>query len=392
LTPIAGVLVYLQPVQDLNVGAREGKGQYQYTLQDTSWDDLARTFPIVLGAMRSMPELRDVAIDIQSSALQATLDIDRDRAAMLGISPLAVDDTLYSAFGQRRVAIINGKRDQRYVVLAIDPGKPIDVGALEQVYVKSTAGRSVARVAEGLTALTIPHQDGFPSATVTFNLADGIALGTAIEAVEAKVRDLGLPTLRASFQGKAGAFRTSSNSQPYLLLAALFAVYIVLGVLYESYIHPLTIISSLPSAGIGALLALLATGTDLSLIAFIGMILLVGIVKKNAILIVDFALQAERQEGASPSEAIYRACLLRFRPIMMTNMAAMLGAVPIALGGTAGAELRQPLGIAIVGGLALSSVLTLYSTPAMYLLLDRLRRRPRRSGDAWTGQRLSPAE
>jgi hydrophobe/amphiphile efflux-1 (HAE1) family protein len=397
LAQVASTLVYLQPVQDLNVGARDGKGQYQYTLKDAGWDELARSFPIVLAAMRRLPELRDVGIDLENGGLQAKLEIDRDRAAVLGVSPRAVDETLYSAFGQRRVAIINGQRDQRYVVLEVDTGRQTDAGLLDQVYVKSTTGeqiplRSIARFTEDVAALTIPHQDGFPSVTVTFNLADGVALGTAVSTIERKVEELGLPTLRASFQGKAGAFRASSGSEPYLLLAALFAVYIALGVLYESYIHPLTIISSLPSAGVGALLALLITGTDLSLIAFIGMILLVGIVKKNAILIVDFALHAERHEAASPSEAIYRACLLRFRPIVMTNMAAMLGAVPIALGGSAGAELRQPLGITIVGGLALSSILTLYSTPVIYLLLDRLRQRPARLGGVRLRERLSPAE
>ncbi|WP_206151302.1 efflux RND transporter permease subunit [Starkeya sp. ORNL1] len=381
LSALPSTRTYLQPVEDLNVGAREGKGQYQFTLQDENWEELDHWFDILFTRFRTLPELRDVGADLQNGGLQVILDIDRDRAAQLGISPQVIDDTLYSAFGQRRVSTIYATTDQYYVVLEVDANLQAEIDTLQSVYVKAPDGsqiplRAVTKTSEGETALVIPHQGEFPSITISFNLAPGVALNQAIAKIEDTVAELRPPgTLRTSFEGKAGAFNSSSGSEPYLLLAAIFTIYIVLGVLYESYVHPFTILSTIPSAGLGALLALLLSGQQLSLIAFIGIILLVGIVKKNAILMIDFALSAERSEGLSSADAIYKACVLRFRPIVMTNLAAIVGALPLALGTGPGYEIRQPLGYAIIGGLMVSGVLNLYTTPVIYLYMDWFRRR-----------------
>lgn len=389
LSALPSTRTYLQPVEDLNVGAREGKGQYQFTLQDENWEELDHWFDVLFARFRALPELRDVGADLQNGGLQVILDIDRDRAAQLGISPQVIDDTLYSAFGQRRVSTIYATTDQYYVVLEVDANLQAEIDTLQSVYVKAPDGsqiplRAVTRTSEGETALVIPHQGEFPSVTISFNLAPGIALNQAMAKIKETVAELRPPgTLRTSFEGKAGAFASSSGSEPYLLLAAILTIYIVLGVLYESYVHPFTILSTVPSAGLGALLALLLSGQQLSLIAFIGIILLVGIVKKNAILMIDFALSAERTEGLSSAEAIYKACVLRFRPIVMTNLAAIVGALPLALGTGPGYEIRQPLGYAIIGGLMVSGILNLYTTPVIYLYMDWFRRRrERKAGPA----------
>lgn len=380
MSSVPGMKVYLQPVEDLNVGAREGKGQFQFTLQDESWGELHHWFNIVLDRLRNMRELKDVGADLQNGGLQVMLDIDRDRAALLGISPQIIDETLYSAFGQRRVSTIYELLDQYNVVLEVDSNRQAEIETLQNVYVAAPDGsqvplRAVTRITQGETAQVIPHQGEFPAVTISFNLARGVSLGQAIGLIENVMKDINPPaTLRATFEGKAGAFAKSSGSEPFLLLAAIFTIYIVLGVLYESYVHPFTILSTIPSAGLGALLALLLSGQELSLIAFIGIILLVGIVKKNAILMIDFALVAERTEGLPPAEAIAKAAVLRFRPIVMTNIAAIVGALPLALGGGPGYEIRQPLGYAIIGGLLVSGVLTLYTTPVIYLYMDRFRR------------------
>jgi multidrug efflux pump len=323
-------------------------------------------------------------MDQQNQGLQAGLVIDRDAAARFGITPQLIDDTLYDAFGQRQVSTIFTQLNQYHVILEVAPEFQDNPDALKRIYVKSPTGAQVplsafTRFAPGTAPLTINHFGQFPAVTLSFNLAPGASLGHAVSSVQNLEREIGLPaSVRASFQGTAQAFQAALANEPILILAAVITVYIVLGVLYESYIHPVTILSTLPSAGVGAILALLLCRTDLSLIALIGIILLIGIVKKNAIMMIDFALEAEREQGKSPDEAIYQACLLRFRPIMMTTMAALLGGVPLAFGTGTGAELRQPLGITIVGGLILSQILTLYTTPVVYLYFDRLGRRARR--------------
>jgi multidrug efflux pump len=322
-----------------------------------------------------------VASDQQDRGLEAALAIDRDTASRFGITPQALDDTLYDAFGQRQVSTIFTQLNQYHVVLEVAPQFQQNPDALKSIYVRSSAGTQVPLSAfthfePRTTPLAVSHQGQFPAVTLSFNLAPGVALGDAVTAIQAAQREMGLPaSIHPSFQGTAQAFQASLANQPWLILAALVTVYIVLGVLYESYIHPVTILSTLPSAGVGAILALQITRMDLSVIALIGIILLIGIVEKNAIMMIDFALEAERKEGKSPEEAIYQACLLRFRPIMMTTMAALLGGLPLALGGGTGAELRRPLGISIVGGLLLSQVLTLFTTPVVYLAFDRMARR-----------------
>ena len=378
LAVVPGATLFLQAVQDITVGGRFTSSQYQYTVESENLKDLNEWAPRVLARLQRLPGLRDVATDQQTRGLQANLVLDRDTAGRLGIQPNAIDNTLYDAFGQRQVSTIYTQLNQYHVVMEVDPAFQNSTDAIETLYVGSPRGRQVplstfTHFETKTTALAVNHQGQFPAVTISFNLGEGVALGDAVKEVEAAVLQLGLPSdIRPTFQGNAHAFQTSLASQPWLILAALVSVYIVLGVLYESYIHPVTILSTLPSAGVGALLALLAFHTELSVIALIGIILLIGIVKKNAIMMIDFAVEAERS-GKTPEESIYQACLLRFRPIMMTTMAALLGGLPLALAAGTGAELRRPLGISIVGGLMVSQVLTLYTTPVIYLYMDRLR-------------------
>jgi len=385
LHAVEGITLYMQPVQDLTVENRVSRTQYQYTLEDADARELSEWTPRLMARLKELPELRDVASDQQPGGLQAMLDIDRDTASRLGIVPQLIDDTLYDAFGQRQVSTIYTQLNQYHVVLEVLPAFQDNPEALKSIYVKSAAGAQVplstfTRFVPGSAPLAVNHQGQFPSVTLSFNLAPGVSLGHAVTAIKAAEQQIGLPaSIRASFQGTAQAFQASLATQPLLILAALITVYIVLGVLYESYIHPVTILSTLPSAGVGAILALQLFRMHLDIIGLIGIILLIGIVKKNAIMMIDFALEAEREGGKPPHEAIYQACLLRFRPIMMTTMAALLGGLPLALGTGTGAELRRPLGVTIVGGLILSQVLTLYTTPVVYLYFDRLSRRLRRA-------------
>jgi multidrug efflux pump len=379
LVQVPGAPAYLQPVQDLRIGGRLGAALYQYTLRGDDLTELNRWAPRMLQKMRTLPQLVDVSSDQQNKGQKASVVIDRSTASRLGIAPQLIDNTLYDAFGQRQVSINYTLLNQYHVVMEVEPRFWQRPETLKEIYVRSPAGGQVplnafARFERTATSLSVNHQGQFPAVTISFNLAPGAALGDAVKAVDVATAQTGLPAnIRGSFEGTAQAFEASLANEPILILAALVTVYIVLGVLYESYIHPITILSTLPSAGVGAILALLVFRTDLSIIALVGIILLIGIVKKNGIMMVDFALEAERKEGKGPVDAIYQASLLRFRPIMMTTMAALLGALPLALGGGVGSELRRPLGIAIVGGLIFSQMITLYTTPVMYLYLDRLR-------------------
>ena len=392
LARVPGATLFMQPLQDVQIGGRSGSAQFQYTLQGDNLQDLLAFAPVVEQKLRAIPLIQDVNSDLQNRALRAGLIIDRDKASRLGLNPQTIDSALYDAFGQRQVSTIYKGINQYHVVMEVAQQFQQSPDALKNIYVQSSAGKEVplsafTRYESSVTSLTVAHQGQFPAITFTFNLAPSVTLGEAVVAVQNVVRTVVVPaTIHPAFEGTAQVFESSLASEPYLILAALATVYIVLGILYENYVHPITILSTLPSAGVGALLALLIFRTELSIIAFIGIILLIGIVQKNAILMIDFAIDAERNQGNNPEQSIYQACLLRFRPIMMTTMAAMFGGLPIALGGGNGSELRRPLGISIVGGLMVSQMLTLYTTPVVYVYMDRFR--------AWVsgGKALRPLE
>ena len=396
LIAVPGATLFMQSAQDLTIGGRQSQAQYQYTLQGEDLKELSTWAPRLLQKLRTLKELRDVNTDQQDRGLESEVMIDRDTASRLGISPQDIDNALYDAFGQRQVSTIYRQLNQYHVVMEVDPQYQTSPEALHSVYVHSSNGQTVplAAIAHfGLanTSLAVNHQGQFPAITISFNLAPNVSLGQATQAIDAAERDIRFPaTIHASFQGTAAAYQQALANQPILIATAVLTVYIVLGILYESYIHPITILSTLPSAGVGALLALLLTHNELNVMGFIGIILLIGIVKKNAIMMIDFALDAERHEGKKPQDAIFEACMLRFRPIMMTTMAALLGGLPLALGTGTGSELRQPLGITIVGGLILSQALTLFTTPVVYLYMDRLRWWFARKRRPVTGQ-ISPA-
>ncbi|HYX67935.1 MAG TPA: efflux RND transporter permease subunit, partial [Terriglobales bacterium] len=425
LEPVSGITLYMQPVQDLTVEDRVSRTQYQYTLEDADTRELGQWVPKVVAKLQTIPVLKDVASDQLNDGLQAHLVIDRDTASRLGVSMQAIDDTLYDAFGQRQISTMFTQLNQYHVVLEVDPQFRNDPEVLKNIYVPAQppgsapaaasatggpgfqgglaaiqsagsgttqAGSQVplaafAHFETGSAPLTLTHQGQFPATTISFNLVRGESLGAAVKAIQDAEAEIGMPpSIHTTFQGTARAFQASLANEGWLILAAIVTVYIVLGVLYESYIHPVTILSTLPSAGVGAILALTVFRMDLGVMALIGIILLIGIVKKNAIMMIDFALDAERNEGKPPNDAIFEAAMLRFRPIMMTTFAALFGAVPLAFGSGAGSELRRPLGVAIIGGLIFSQVLTLYTTPVVYLWFDRLGR----SIAAWRASR--PAE
>jgi multidrug efflux pump len=394
LSELAGVTLYLQPVQDLTMENRVSRTQYQFTLETPDIDELNKWTHLLVDRLDDEPEFNDVASDVQDQGRQVYVNIDRSTASRLGITTAAIDNTLYSAYGQRLVSTIFTQSNQYRVVLEVDPAAQSTPDTLNDLRIPSSNGTQVplsaiAEISEKPTPLSINHLDQFPVATLSFNLAPGAALGDAVQAIDRAKQDIGLPlSIRTNYQGAALAFKASLDNTLWLILAAIVTVYIVLGVLYESYIHPITILSTLPSAGVGALLALIISGGDLGIIGIIGIILLIGIVKKNAIMMIDFALDAERKQGLPPDEAIFQACLLRFRPILMTTMAALLGALPLMVGSGVGSELRHPLGITMVGGLLVSQLLTLYTTPVIYLWMDSLARHV----SAWLNLNTDAAE
>jgi multidrug efflux pump len=378
LTSVPGATLYLQVQQEFQIGGRGSAAAYQYTLSDENINELNTWAPRLLQRARQLKELTDVNSDQQNQGLGANLVINRDAASRLGITTQMIDQVLYDAFGQRQVSTMYTGLNQYYVVMEVDPKYSASPDALDGIFIKSNNGTmvplsTIASYQQQRISLQVNHQGQYPAVTISFNLAPNVALGNAVAALQKLQKDMDLPSgVHCSFQGTTQAFQDSTKNELWLIIAALAAVYIVLGILYESLIHPLTILSTIPPAGVGAILFLLLFGVDLSIIALIGIILLIGIVKKNAIMMIDFALQAERDQGLSPKDAIYQACLLRFRPIMMTTMAAMLGGLPLAIGMGVGSELRRPLGITIVGGLLISQLLTLFTTPVVYLFFDRL--------------------
>ncbi|WP_206093247.1 efflux RND transporter permease subunit, partial [Pseudomonas viridiflava] len=385
---LSDIRLFMQPVQDLTIEDRVSRTQYQFSMSSPDAELLSEWSVRLADALAQRPELTDVASDLQDKGLQVYLVIDRDAASRVGVSVANITDALYDAFGQRQISTIYTQASQYRVVLQSASASELGPEALEQIHVKTTDGAqvklsSLARVEQRQAQLAIAHIGQFPAVMMSFNLAPNIALGEAVEVIEQVQKDIGMPIgVQTQFQGAAQAFQASLSSTLLLILAAVVTMYIVLGVLYESYIHPITILSTLPSAAVGALLALLISGNDLGMIAIIGIILLIGIVKKNAIMMIDFALDAERNRGVDPETAIYEAALLRFRPILMTTLAALFGAIPLMLATGSGAELRQPLGLVMVGGLLLSQILTLFTTPVIYLYFDRLGRRWSRKPDA----------